>query len=135
MVQAPLKAETCIPLKVVEGEGTSVKKTVSPPSLLFIQNDWNTDFAVPSNSQFRKYIATIQSQAKESATVTTQMFLKYSNGTADQGFNGTFVIPVGETKTLVAMPRMGQQPYQVNLNIGGFKGVGFIYTLSVQGCY
>jgi hypothetical protein len=52
------QAETCYPLDVIGGDGTTVTKTVSPFSTLVTSNNWNTDFVVPSDRVFSSYEAT-----------------------------------------------------------------------------
>jgi hypothetical protein len=129
-----LKAQACTPLSIVQGEGTEVKKTVSTPNLLVFGNNWNTDFTVPSYPFFQRYIATIQSNSSKVAKFEVEMFLKYSDGSVDRAFEGNIEIISGQAREIKASPRFDQQPYQINLNIGGLGSLGFTYTLSVQGC-
>ena len=141
----PLSAQNrCSLLKVVGGEAnqTVVSKKVSPPGAFIpvpfvtpkIRNNWNTDFEVPSNVSFTKYIAKIESISTKKATFSTSMFLKYSNDTADETYKGDIQLTPGQSTELRANPRRGEQPYQVNLLIGGFNAVGHSYKLSVRGC-
>lgn len=133
---APLLAQAnCRPLSVVGGSGTSVTKTVTPGGAgPFFRDNWNTDFAVPADATFRRYVAKIQST---SANVTYQagLNLKYSNGTVDQSFNGSVYLPSNLSKELTGLPRRNSQPYQVNVNLGGVDAVGSSYILTVLGCY
>ncbi len=134
IVPLDLDAQSCTPLTVVEGQGNSVTKKISPPDLLVTGDNWNTDFAVPNGRSFRRYVAVIQSDSTATENFPVEMYLKYSDGTADQTFNGGLQIPVGQSKTIAASPRIGQQPYQVNLKIGSLDAVGYSYTLTVKGC-
>ncbi|MBL1175248.1 hypothetical protein [Pantanalinema sp. GBBB05] len=52
-------AQTCIPLRAVGGGMTVVEKSVSPPGTGIIRDNWHTDFLVPSNQSFRRYVANI----------------------------------------------------------------------------
>lgn len=139
-VSLPVSAETCTPLNVVGGEGTEVTKRVSAPSLpigpfgLGFRNNWNTDFAVPNNASFKKYIVTIKSESTAAANFPVSMFLKYSDDTADETYKGNVELSPGQSRELSASPRIGEQPYQVNLNIGSLGSKGFTYTLSVRAC-
>ena len=68
----PAQAETCKAIPLIGGQGNSVTKTVSVPTIPagplgmlgvdITRNNWNTDWAVPNNVNFRRYIATITSQ-------------------------------------------------------------------------
>ncbi len=137
----PLSAQNrCSFLKVVGGETnqTVVSKKVSPPAapvpFVSVRNNWNTDFTVPNDASFTKYIAKIESISTKKATFSTSMFLKYSNDTADETYKGDIQLTPGQSTELRANPRRGEQPYQVNLLIGGFNAVGHSYKLSVRGC-
>jgi hypothetical protein len=130
---SPNQAENCIPLSVVGGTGTSVTKQVSTPGLV-TDNNWNTDFAVPTNQSFSQFIATVKSESSDKGDFQVEMFLKYNNDTADKVFKGTVALPPGESKNLVGNPRKGESPYQVNLKVGSTGTIGFTYTLSVLGC-
>lgn len=131
----PLNAEICTPLRVVGGEGTEITKTVSPPGIVLTKSNWNTDFAVPSNTAFPKYIAIVRSESSKTSNLPVEMFLKYSNGTFDKTFDGTVELLSGQSKEIIASPRLDRQPYQINLKVGGITSQGFSYTLSVLGCW
>jgi hypothetical protein len=34
----------------------------------------------------------------------------------------------------IAAPRVNNQPYQINVNVGGADAIGYGYNLSVSGC-
>ncbi|WP_126147114.1 hypothetical protein [Synechococcus elongatus] len=130
-----LSRANCTPLAVVGGAGTSVTKTVTPGGAgPFFRDNWDTDFAVPTDATFRRYVATIRSLSA-STTYQASLNLKYSNGTADQTFKGSFALPRNGSQELVGQPRRDSQPFQVNVNLGGLKAVGSTYTLTVAGCY
>ncbi len=127
-------AETCTPLELVGDRGSSITKTVTLPSLGLTRTNWNTDWSVPSNRQFKRFEATITSEKHNSYKI--QMYLKYSDGTASEFYNTNEVrIMADAPLTIEATPRAKEQPYQVNLLIGGLKATGQTYTARVVGCY
>lgn len=138
--QIPVLAETCTPIPVVGGEGSTVTKTVSEPTIptLFgvdiTRNNWNTDWAVPSqNNTFRRYLVEVSSN--DGGPFDIKMYLKYSDQTADLFFNKDGLnISGGKPLKIEASPRPEAQPYQVNLFIGGIESLGKTYTATVMGC-
>lgn len=138
---SPAWAQTCQPLAVVGGEGSEVVKEISPPAVPFVpfipfaktRNNWNTDWAVPGGAQFREFIATIT--AEEGGKFDIEMYLKYSDQTADLFYDqNNFELGAGEPLEITATARPEEQPYQVNLYIGGIDAVGKDITASVVGC-
>lgn len=127
-------AQVCIPLKVVGAEGTEVSKTISTPDMLLVKNNWNTDFVVPQPNFSEQYIATITSRSQKIANLDIKMFLKYSNGSYDNVFDGKIQLTPGQSRNIYGNTRIGEQPYQVNLSVGGVNSVGFSYTASVTAC-
>lgn len=132
----PAEARICVPLPVVRGEGNEVAKKISTPGLfgLGIRNNWNTDWAVPGGQSFREFVATIVPETNSAFNI--KLYVKYSDGTADQFYDRTGVrLDAGEALTLRGTARPRQQPYQVNLYVGGLKAVGERFTASVVGCH
>ncbi len=130
-----LTRANCTQLPVVGGSGTSVTKTVTPGGVgPFFRDNWDTDFAVPTDANFRRYVATIRSLSGNT-TYQASLNLKYSNGTFDQTFNGSFYLPRNGSKELVGLPRRDSQPFQINVNLGGLRAVGSTYSLTVAGCF
>jgi hypothetical protein len=130
----------CRPLQVIGGSGTRVEKEVSPPgTLIFVNNNWNTDFAVPSDANFNYFIATMT--AKNRGEYDVKMYLKYNDNTDDKFVERTvFVDRDNEVVRLpaapdVATPRRYEDPYQVNVFVGGIEATGNVYELEVSGCY
>nr|WP_228383133.1 hypothetical protein [Synechococcus elongatus] len=116
---ALLAQANCTPLQVVGGSGTSVTKTVTPGGAgPFFRDNWNTDFAVPADATFRRYVARVQSTSGNT-TYQAGLNLKYSNGTVDQSFSGSLYLPSNLSKELTGLPRRDSQPFQVNVNLGG----------------
>ncbi len=128
-------AETCTPLELVGGRGNQVTKTVTIPSVFGVnRTNWNTDWSVPSNHQFKRFEATITSEENNSYQI--KMYLKYSDGTASEFYKRKEVlIRSGTPLKISATPRVKEQPYQVNLLIGGLKATGQTYSAQVLGCY
>ncbi len=142
----PVLAETCTPLEVVgaaEGatEGarlnrsaTTVKKSISPTGTFVTANNWNTDFAIPSGTEFTRYVATITPDSDGQYDI--QLNLKYSDQTAVKAYNQSAKsLGKGKTYTFDAKPRgLKDQPYQVNVYFGGPVSTGKSYTLKVGAC-
>lgn len=130
---SPAIAQNCRPLGVVGGIGTSVTKTVSPPATLWTRNNWNTDFEVPGGARFNRYV--VRMTAQTGAAFPTKIFLKYSNNTADNFLNKTVPLNPGQSIAFPATPRPANDPFQVNVFVGGIEVTGQVYMLSVEGCY
>lgn len=138
-VQLPTHAETCTPLSLVGGEGSEVTKTVSGPTLpgpfgiKIKRNNWNTDWAVPGGRKFRRFVATIV--AENGGTFDIQMFLKYSDQTAEEFFNQNGKrLKAGQPLTIEATPRPEDNPFQVNVFVNGLPAIGQTYRAEVVGC-
>ncbi|MGF1494412.1 MAG: hypothetical protein ACFBSC_18610 [Microcoleaceae cyanobacterium] len=140
-IDRPVPAQTCTPLQVVRGEGTSVTKRISPPNAGTIpglpvgyRGNWDTDFLIPGGSNFNSYIAVVRSESTEAASFRVKMYLKYPDDTADKVYNNEVELQPGQSQDISATPRTEVEPYQVNLNIGGYDSIGYSYTASVEGC-
>jgi hypothetical protein len=139
-LQIPVYAETCTPIPLVGGQGSTVTKSVSEPTIPapfgidITRNNWNTDWAVPSeNNTFRRYMVEVSSN--DGGTFDIRMYLKYSDQTADQFFNNEGAnITSNKPLKIEASPRPDAQPYQVNLFVGGLGSLGQTYTATVMGC-
>lgn len=134
------KAETCIPLKLVGGEGSEVTKTVSQPTipgpfgLKITRNNWNTDWAIPGGINFNRFTTTITTPSNNSFNI--RMFLKYSDQTSEEFFNNENIM-IGAEKPLIIEAKSSPEdfPSQINLFIGGLNQIGNSYTASVVGCH
>jgi hypothetical protein len=128
-----VRAETCTALNVIGGTGTEVKKTVSPMGTLVSNNNWNTDFAIPSGSTFNRYVATIVPE--NNANYDVKLNLKYSdNSTGGAYRKDNVAVKVGQPLRIVGTPRANSDPFQVNVFVGGISAIGNTYTVSVLGC-
>lgn len=139
-IPLPVQAETCAPIPVVGGQGNQVTKTVSQPTIPgplgidITRNNWNTDWAVPSeNNNFRRYVVTLI--PNDDGPYDIKMYLKYSDQTVDEIYNQEGVqMKAGKPLKIEAAPRPENQPYQVNLYVNGIESLGKTYTTSVVGC-
>lgn len=127
------EARNCRPLAVVGGNGTVVEKKITPGGTLFTNDNWNTDFAVPSGRNFNLYTATIT--AKDNANYAIKLFLKYSNNTTDKFYDQTTPLKKGKPLVISGEPRARESPYQINVLVGGLEAIGTEYSLTVSGCY
>lgn len=133
-VNVPVSAQVrCTPLKVVGGSGFQVRKKISQPiAVPGVNTNYNTDFIVPDQAVFTRYVATIT--AENAATYNITMFLKYNNNTAKQVYNGKDVYLAREQPLRIEgkPTSTNNQPYQVNLLIRG--DLNNTYRASVSGC-
>jgi hypothetical protein len=132
-------AQTCTPLLAVGGEAgqTVVQKTVSVPRIpIRIGNlkrdNWNTDFAVRSNVKYKRFVATLNPQTD--GTYSIRMYLKYSNGTADEVYNNKPNLSSGKPLVMSGTPRTQEQPYQINIFVGDAESIAKSYKISVKAC-
>jgi hypothetical protein len=132
-----VSAGSCTRLKVVGGEGTEVEKTVVNPTIplpygLKVRDNWNTDFAVTSNVNYKRYVVTLT--PKSSGTYSIRMYLKYSDSTADEFYGGKPTLTEGQPLAISGTPRGNEQPYQVNVFVGDVESIGKSFKVFVEGC-
>ncbi len=126
-------AQTCQSLEDVGSGETEVTKTVSTFGLLFIRSNWHTDFAVPGGTDFSYFVATIL--PIEGDTYDIDVNLKYSDNSIDQAYTvNNAVLTEGEPLRIRAASRSGDDPFQINVRVGGTQAEGNKYTVSVVGC-
>ena len=135
----PAYAQQCTPLPLVGGVGTEVKKTITTPSIpgpfgiKVARDNWNTDWSVPNPQRFTSYKATIVSESTSDYSI--KMYLKYPDETADLYYEqNDITVQAGKPLELKTSSRRNEQPYQVNLFVGGISSVGNEYRASVYGC-
>ena len=124
-------------LMPVGGNSPVVSKTVSQPSIpLFgpigLNNDWNTDFAVNSGVNTQKYQVTLT--PRSSGEYSIRMYLKYSDGTADNFYDQKPTLQPNQPLIVEGIPRRQSQPYQVNVFVGDLPSLGKSYQVSVEAC-
>lgn len=128
----PVSAQTCTPLQAIGETTTTVEKAVSPPGTGITRDNWNTDFVVPSNRSFNRYVATIF--PLNGGEYNVQMNLKYNNETADTVYNRVTRLPERRSISITGSSRSNANPYQVNLQVGGVPVIGNSYRVSVAAC-
>jgi hypothetical protein len=132
-LQDKASAQSCSPLEVVDGKGSAVKKSVSPPSTGITNSNWNTDFSVSGDTKFRSYVVNIV--PVKTGNYDVKAYLKYSNNTSDQIYDKTNIkLVAGQPLEIVARSRQQQLPYQVNVLVGGLEAIGNSYQVSARGC-
>lgn len=124
---------SCSSLNVVGGVGTEVMKKVTPPSLPFFHNNWNTDFSVDRRFDYYRYVATFMPD--DDGQYAIKMYLKYSNNTDDRFYDQKVKLAAGQPFTITATSRRDEQPYQINIFVGDLVSVGKTYKLTVDGCW
>ena len=138
-LQTAIAKETCIPLELVGGQGSSVTKTVSQPTIPsplpgidITKDNWNTDWAVPTLTKFDYFKATVTS---DGGTFNIAFYVKYNDQTAQKFFDQKGVeITADKPLVITAAPGPKEEPYQVNLFNGGLDRIGNTYTATVVGC-
>lgn len=131
-ISSPVQAQTCSALSAVDGKGTQIQKSVSPPGTGVTRDNWNTDFVVPSNRSFRRYVARIVPE--NGGEYRVLMALKYNNSTSNVLFDRTVQLPERRVYNVQGAPRANTTPYQVNVAVGGVRAIGNTYTVSAFGC-
>ena len=131
---SPSKAESCIPLSLIGGKGHEVEKIVTIPAIPgFFAHNWNTDWSIPNHTLFRNYKAVVVSE--DGGTFDVKMYLKYSDETADPFYEQNNVeIVASEPLKIEITSRRREQPYQINLLVGGIQASGHKYRASVYAC-
>jgi hypothetical protein len=134
-------ADRCVPIPLVGGEGNTVTKRVSGPTIPgpipgvdLTRNNRNTDWSVRGGSKrYRYFVVTINSN--DEGPFDIRFFLKYSDQTTGEFFNNQRTIIQPKQPLVVrADVRPNDKPYQVNLFVNGVQGIGKTYTASVVGC-
>lgn len=133
---APLQeaqAQTCTPLTAVGSTSTEIEKTVSPPGTGVTQDNWNTDFVVPTDTSYSSYRVIVNPMSDGEFDI--ELYLKYPDDTADEEYSTTaYSLGADEIITLSAEPRLTEDPYQVNVQVGGILALGDTYTVAAYGC-
>jgi hypothetical protein len=137
-VPATVKAETCVFLNPIGGDGVSpiVAKTVGRSKLIG-QTNWWTDFIVDRPYSSFKFFFTANS-SDPNAKYPVEGFMKFSDNTDLQLFNVTMNPPIGTGKMFGPYQQVpGKQISQISFKVGASSdpgALGFSYRISVQGC-
>lgn len=132
----------CVPLKAVGMEGSVISKRVSPNTVFFVRDNWNTDFFVPPDSRYSQFVVSLTSKTVGSGTrnsagqelYTIRAYLKYDNNNTDKLFDQSIELPQGVPFDIQLFSRPFESPYQVNVVVGGERAIGSDYSLMVFGC-
>jgi hypothetical protein len=133
-----VRAETCVFLNPIGGDGTSpiVAKTVGRSKLIG-QTNWWTDFIVDRPYKTYKFFFTANSSDPK-AQYPVEGFMKFSDNTDLQLFNVTMSPPIGTGKMFGPYQQVpGKQIGQISFKVGASNdpgALGFSYRISVQGC-
>ena len=131
--------KNCTPLSLVGGKGSEIDKTITTPSIpgpcgiKLASDNWNTDWSISNPQMFRSYLARIVSD--EGGNFTIKIYLKYGDNSADPFYERNEVELEPKKPLEVKMiNRRQEQPYQVNIFVGGVKSLGSQYKATVFGC-
>ena len=133
-----VRAETCVFLNPIGGDGTSpiVAKTVGRSKLIG-QTNWWTDFIVDRPYNTYKFFFTANSSDPK-AQYPVEGFMKFSDSTDLQLFNVAMNPPIGTGKMFGPYQQVpGKQISQISFKVGASSdpgALGFSYRISVQGC-
>lgn len=138
LLQFPASAQgQCVPLQVVGSDQTEITKTVTSVAANLLpgaRTNWDTDWAVPGGQAFSQFRATVVSDAGGEA-LDIDLYLKFSDQSSERVYHGEGVaLQPGDPLVLSASPQAGDEPYQINLRVGGVEADGVTYTAAVVGC-
>jgi hypothetical protein len=122
-VKFPYVQKGCIALKEVSTGDTVLRKTITSGA-------HNTDFAVPTGRSFSSYI--VRAIPENDGTYKVVVNLKYSNSSHSSVLSVTRSYNRLKYYSERFVSPTGQQPYQVNLDIGGDNNN--VYNLEVLAC-
>ena len=133
MGSLPVKAQSCIPLLVVDGEHNQIIKTISPPGTLVTDDNWDTSWSIPNDREFRRFFLLFI--PSDSSQYHLEVNLAYENNSTDQFYYQNDVNLIADQNLSVLItPQSNQEPMQVNLMVGGLQAIGSSYSASVVGC-
>jgi hypothetical protein len=132
IVHLPVQAQSCRPLRVVDGRGFEVRKRIDGrPGGVIVSNNWNTDFAVPPGVRFRSYAVSITPE--NDAPYDISIHFKYPNNSSSTVFqNNSLKLARWRSWNRTFQSPTSRQPYQINLRIGGTNGN--FYRARVSAC-
>lgn len=135
LIGSTASAATCTPLEPLGTDGkAAVKKSISPPGTIVTDNNWNTDFAVPGNAKFERFVTTVKPDSDGQYDI--RVVLKYSDGSSAIAFEQAGKsLGKGKAFEVSSKPaNLAKQPFQINASVGGPVSTGKSYTLSTVGC-
>ena len=121
--ELPEAPENCVYLKEVSTGEMEIRNRLG-------LGNRNTDFAVPSGSNFTYYIP--QLLAENNAEYRIRIFFKFSDGSSASVFQNTLAMQRFERVSDRFQSPSERQPFQINFNISTARNNA--YRVSVLGC-
>jgi len=121
--ELPEAPENCVYLKEVSTGQIEIRKRAR-------SGNRNTDFGVPSGSNFTYYIP--QLLAENNAEYRVQVFFKFSDGSSASVFRKTLPMQRFERVSDQFSSPSEREPFQINFNISTARNNA--YRVSVLGC-
>jgi hypothetical protein len=118
----------------VGGNGTQVTKKLSPGGTLLTSDNWNTDFVVPTDRVFSRFVVTVT--PRNEGSYTLNFYLKYPDNSSDR-FYSREALSLQRDKPVRQVGRVRSpkdQPFQINVFVGGFEAIGNTVQIAVDGC-
>ena len=128
-------AQECVSLSVVGGQDTEVRKRVSPEGLFIpgASGQNNTNWSVPQDQHFKKFIFTLIPQSDSSFNITVAF--KYGDNSLHERFEEKTRFLSARNPFEISVEIVDdKQPVQVQIYIGGQEAVGTKYTVLAKGC-
>lgn len=125
--------KNCQLLKEIQSGQTSIRKEIENPANLDIkvfENNWNTDFAVPTGTKFQSFTASLTPENE--AVYDVSINLKYNDDTTITVYDKETAMNRGKTYSFPFESPNNRQPYQVNLKVKGDNNNA--YSASVMAC-
>ncbi|AFZ45032.1 hypothetical protein PCC7418_2902 [Halothece sp. PCC 7418] len=121
--ELPEAPENCTYLQEVSTREIEIRKVVRT-------GNQNTDFVVPSGSNFTSYIP--QLLAENNAEYRIRVFFKFSDGSSASVFQNTLAMERFERVADEFQSPSERQPFQINFNVNSARNNA--YRVSVLGC-
>ncbi len=118
----------CEYFKEVTTDKTEIRKQIQ--DTLVRRNNWNTDFAIPTGKKYDFFVGKMTPE--NTASYDISIHLKYPNGTSDTVYSRNVQMERGEGYSLTFQTPTANQPYQVNVRVGGANNNA--YNISILGC-
>ena len=129
----PTQAQSCIPLTIDGRETNQVTNTISPPGTLVSGDNWDTNWSIPTERNFRRFFLTFIPQ--DSAEYDVEVTLMYQDNTREQFYyQDALNLIASQNLPVLISPRSDKKPSQVSLVVGGLQAIGSTYTASLVGC-
>lgn len=121
--ELPDPPENCVYLQEVSTREIEIRKKVRT-------GNQNTDFVVPSGSNFTYYIP--QLLAENNAEYRIRIFFKFSDGSSASVFRNTLALQRFERVSDRFQSPSERQPFQINFNVNSARNNA--YRISILGC-